>query len=109
MTHAFTDVLIIGSGIAGLRAALEVPLGLQQIVVSKDQLDLSNSSWAQGGIAGVLDPVDAFSNHVADTIAAGKGLCDAAIVDLVVREAPERINELLEWGRFSTSKMASSH
>ena len=98
VTHAFTDVLIIGSGIAGLRAALEVPLGLQQIVVSKDQLDLSNSSWAQGGIAGVLDPVDAFSNHVADTIAAGKGLCDAAIVDLVVREAPERINELQEWG-----------
>ena len=71
VTHAFTDVLIIGSGIAGLRAALEVPLGLQQIVVSKDQIDLSNSSWAQGGIAGVLDPVDAFSNHVADTIAAG--------------------------------------
>ncbi|MFM7162155.1 MAG: FAD-binding protein, partial [Planctomycetaceae bacterium] len=67
VAHAFTDVLIIGSGIAGLRAALEVPAGLQQIVVSKDQLALSNSSWAQGGIAGVLDPVDAFSNHVADT------------------------------------------
>lgn len=98
IAHAFTDVLIIGSGIAGLRAALEVPAGLQQIVISKDQVALSNSAWAQGGIAGVLDPVDEFSNHVSDTLAAGKGICDPQIVDLVVHEAPERIHELIEWG-----------
>lgn len=98
IAHAFTDVLIIGSGIAGLRAALEVPSTLQQIIISKDQVALSNSAWAQGGIAGVLDPVDEFSNHVADTLAAGKGICDPRIVELVVHEAPERIRELIDWG-----------
>lgn len=98
ISHVFTDVLIVGSGIAGLRAALEVPLPLQMIVVSKDVLSQSNSAYAQGGIAGVLDPVDDFSSHAADTMAAGKGLCDEAIVEMVVREAPERIQELIEWG-----------
>jgi L-aspartate oxidase len=94
----FTDVLVVGSGIAGLRAALEVIPPLQTIVVSKDVLSQSNSAYAQGGIAGVLDPVDDFSSHAADTIAAGKGLCDERIVEMVVREAPERIQELIEWG-----------
>ncbi|MFN0050809.1 MAG: L-aspartate oxidase [Planctomycetales bacterium] len=98
IAHAFTDVLIIGSGIAGLRAALEVPDRLSLIVVSKDVLAQSNSAYAQGGIAGVLDPVDAFTNHVTDTMAAGKGLCDPTIVEAVVQEAPERIQELIEWG-----------
>src|SRR5436190_14441649 len=98
IAHVFTDVLIVGSGIAGLRAALEVPSRLQMIVVSKDVLAQSNSAYAQGGIAGVLDPVDAFANHVADTMAAGKGLCDPQIVEMVVQEAPDRIQELIEWG-----------
>ncbi|RPI90370.1 MAG: L-aspartate oxidase [Planctomycetaceae bacterium] len=98
IAHVFTDVLIIGSGIAGLRAALELPESLHQIVVSKDQLSQSNSAYAQGGIAGALDPVDDFTSHAADTIAAGKGMCDPAIVEMVVREAPERIGELLHWG-----------
>ena len=56
--HVFTDVLVIGGGIAGLRAALEVDPSLQTVVVSKDELNVSNSAWAQGGIAGVLDPLD---------------------------------------------------
>ncbi len=98
ISHVFTDVLIVGSGIAGLRAALEINPPLQTIVVSKDVLSQSNSAYAQGGIAGVLDPVDDFSSHTADTIAAGKGLCDERIVEMVVREAPERIQELIEWG-----------
>ncbi|MSR59780.1 MAG: L-aspartate oxidase [Planctomycetaceae bacterium] len=98
IAHVFTDVLIVGSGIAGLRAALEVPTSLSMIVVSKDVLAQSNSAYAQGGIAGVLDPVDAFANHAADTMAAGKGLCDQAIVDMVIQEAPARITELIEWG-----------
>jgi L-aspartate oxidase len=98
IAHVFTDVLIVGSGIAGLRAALEVPTSLSMIVVSKDLLAQSNSAYAQGGIAGVFDPVDAFANHAADTIAAGKGLCDPAIVETVVQEAPERIQELIGWG-----------
>ena len=96
--HVFTDVLIIGGGIAGMRAALAIPQPLQSIVISKDALALSNSAWAQGGIAGVLDPIDDFSNHVADTLAAGKGLCHNSIVEMVVHEAPTRIHELINWG-----------
>ena len=71
--HQFTDVLVIGGGIAGIRAALAVDPALQTIIVTKDRLQQSNSTYAQGGIAGVLDPLDDFANHVADTIAAGKG------------------------------------
>ncbi|MBS0266485.1 MAG: L-aspartate oxidase [Planctomycetes bacterium] len=98
ISHVFTDVLIIGSGIAGLRAALEIPPAQSVIVVSKDVLAQSNSAYAQGGIAGAMDPVDDTSNHAADTMAAGKGLCDEKIVEMVVREAPARIQELVDWG-----------
>lgn len=96
--HVFTDVLIVGGGIAGLRAALEIQAPLQMIVITKDVLALSNSAYAQGGIAGVLDPVDEFASHIADTLAAGKGLCDQQVVEMVVREAPQRIQELIGWG-----------
>jgi L-aspartate oxidase len=68
------------------------------IVVTKDRLLQSNSAYAQGGIAGVFDPLDNFGSHAADTIAAGKGLCDPQIVDMVVREAPHRIRELISYG-----------
>jgi L-aspartate oxidase len=96
--HSFTDVLIIGGGIAGLRAALEIDPGLQAVVVTKDVLAQSNSAYAQGGIAGVLDPLDDFAQHAADTIAAGKGLCHDDVVRRVVEEAPERIRELVGYG-----------
>ena len=96
--HRFTDVLVIGAGIAGLRAALEVPPDLGVLVVTKDRVTESNSSYAQGGIAGVLSPEDTFENHVEDTLVAGDGLCDRAVVDLVVREAPAQIEKLVEWG-----------
>jgi L-aspartate oxidase len=96
--HFFTDVLIIGAGIAGLRAALQVPDGLDVLVVTKDQVQQSNSSYAQGGIAGVLSPEDRFENHIEDTISAGAGLCDRAVVEMVVREAPAQINDLIHWG-----------
>ncbi len=92
--HLFTDVLIVGAGIAGIRAALSVDPKLHVVIATKDRIDLSNSAWAQGGIAGVFDPEDAIANHVADTLAAGKGLCNPQIVEMVVREAPERIREL---------------
>ena len=98
VSHVFTDVLVIGGGIAGLRAALALEPGLTAVVVTKDLLTLSNSAEAQGGIAGVLDPLDDFANHTADTIAAGKGLCDHDVVEMVVREAPERIRELIGIG-----------
>jgi L-aspartate oxidase len=89
----FTDVLVIGGGIAGIRAALAVDPRLRTVVVTKDTLQHSNSAYAQGGIAGVLDPLDDFANHVSDTMAAGKGLCHADVVELVIREAPARIRE----------------
>src|ERR1700685_2708897 len=96
--HAFADVLIVGGGIAGIRAALAVDPSLGVIVVTKDRLLQSNSVYAQGGIAGVFDPLDSFGSHAADTIAAGKGLCDRKIVDMVIREAPDRIRELISYG-----------
>jgi L-aspartate oxidase len=96
--HLFTDVLVIGAGIAGLRAALEVPGNLEVLVVTKDNIQQSNSSFAQGGIAGVLSPEDRFEDHIEDTIKAGGGLCDRRIVELVVREAPQQINDLIRWG-----------
>lgn len=96
--HHFTDVLIIGGGLAGLRAAVAVDPRLSVLVVSKEGLDQSNSQLAQGGIAGVLDPSDRFEDHAADTVRVGCGLCDEQVVELVVREAPARIRELVEWG-----------
>jgi L-aspartate oxidase len=96
--HFFTDVLVIGAGIAGLRAALEVPAPLEVLVVTKDKIQQSNSSYAQGGIATVLSPEDRFENHIEDTLTAGGGLCDRAVVEMVVREAPEQINDLIRWG-----------
>lgn len=96
--HVFTDILIIGGGIAGLRAALEVPSHLHVLVVTKDRIRESNSSYAQGGIAGVLSPEDRFENHIEDTLTAGAGLCDRGIVELVVREAPNQIADLIRFG-----------
>jgi L-aspartate oxidase len=96
--HWFTDVLIIGGGLAGLRAAMEIPDHQVALVVTKDRLQESNSHYAQGGIASVIDPEDRFEDHVADTLTAGGALCDQAVVDLVVREAPQRVAELVAWG-----------
>ncbi len=96
--HLFTDVLIIGAGIAGMRAALAIDPSLQVVVATKDQVYNSNSAWAQGGIAGVFDPYDDIANHAADTMTAGKGLCDSVVVDTVVQEASERILELVGMG-----------
>src|SRR5437773_1305683 len=96
--HRFTDVLVVGAGIAGLRAALAVPPPLDVLVVTKDRIAESNSSYAQGGIAGVLAPEDRFENHVEDTLSAGAGLCDQEVVELVVRDAPKAIHDLIAWG-----------
>ncbi|MEW4570325.1 L-aspartate oxidase [Tautonia sp. JC769] len=98
LPHHFTDVLIIGGGLAGLRTALGIDESARVLVVTKDQIRESNSTYAQGGIASVLDPEDHFDDHVADTLAAGKGLCDRTVVETVVREAPGRIAELIDWG-----------
>ncbi|MEM9585924.1 MAG: L-aspartate oxidase [Planctomycetota bacterium] len=97
-THRFTDVLVIGGGLAGLRAAHSVSPDQSVLVVTKDQLRESNSTYAQGGIAGVIDPDDCFESHVNDTMMAGGNLCDRDVVEMVIREGPNRIEELIRWG-----------
>ncbi len=96
--HLFTDLLVIGGGIAGLRAALAAPPSLRVLVVTKDRIQQSNSTYAQGGIAAVLSPEDRFEDHIEDTLVAGAGLCDRAVVDIVVRDAPHRIDDLIRYG-----------
>lgn len=96
--HQFVDVLIVGGGLAGLRAAIEIDPSLRVLVVTKDVLWQSSSAYAQGGIAGVINPQDRFENHVGDTLTAGCNLCDRNIVEMVIREAPQRIDELIRWG-----------
>src|SRR3954469_21545847 len=96
--HHFADVLIIGGGIAGLRAAMEVDPRLSLLVITKDTMEQSNSAYAQGGIASVIDPDDNFACHVEDTLIAGANLCDREVVEMVVSEAPQHIRELIEWG-----------
>jgi len=96
--HFFTDVLIIGSGLAGLRAALAVDRKLSVVIVTKQSAEQCSTSHAQGGIAAVLDPADSFDSHIADTLLAGGSLCDRAVVEEAIREAPDRILELREWG-----------
>jgi L-aspartate oxidase len=89
---------VLGGGLAGLRASLAVESSRSVLVINKDNLDESSSQWAQGGIASVIDPADRFDNHIADTIAAGGDLCNPGVVDSIVREAPARIAELIQWG-----------
>ena len=96
--HMFVDVLVIGTGIAGVRAALEIDPKLRVVMVTKDVVSMSSSAWAQGGIAGVLDPSDKLTNHFDDTVVAGAGLCDQDVVREVVESAPDRIRELVSFG-----------
>ena len=98
MGHYFTDVLIIGGGLAGMRAAQEIDPNLRTMILTKDKVEESNSTYAQGGIASVWDPEDRFDNHIQDTLVAGCDLCDPQTVEMVVREAPDRVAELIRWG-----------
>lgn len=98
MGHYFTDVLIIGGGLAGLRVAHEIDPSLRTMILTKDKVEESNSAYAQGGIASVWDPEDRFDNHVQDTLIAGCDLCDESMVAMIVGEAPQRVAELIGWG-----------
>ena len=93
-----TDVLIIGSGAAGLTAALNLAERFTVTVLAKGALNEGSTAWAQGGIAAVLEPGDTFDNHVEDTMVAGAGLNDRAIVEMVVEGAPAAIERLTRLG-----------
>lgn len=99
-----TDVLVIGSGIAGLYSAIKISEFAEVILVTKKDKSESNTNYAQGGIASVLDPNDSFENHIKDTLIAGAGLCDRKTVEILVKEGPDRIMELVEIGTGFTLK-----
>ncbi|HEY1684103.1 MAG TPA: L-aspartate oxidase [Tepidisphaeraceae bacterium] len=99
LPQRFTDVLVIGGGVAGLRSAIAATeYGVDVLLLTKDTLAESNTWYAQGGIAAVLQPLDSVESHVRDTMVGGAGLCDEKIVRMVITEGPERVLELLEWG-----------
>ncbi|MDY0001938.1 MAG: L-aspartate oxidase [Polyangia bacterium] len=91
-----TDTLVLGSGIAGLWLALRAAEQGHVTVVTKADPEESNTAYAQGGIASVLDPGDSFERHIQDTLRAGAGLCRREIVEIAVREGPALIRELSE-------------
>ncbi len=97
-----TDFLVIGSGIAGLTYALKVAQDCPDkkiTILTKAQSDETNTKYAQGGIAGVMDfDNDSFNKHIEDTLIAGDGLCNLKIVEIVVKEGVERIEEIIGWG-----------
>jgi L-aspartate oxidase len=104
-----TDFLVIGSGIAGLTYALKVAQDCPDktiTILTKTQNDETNTKYAQGGIAGVMDfDKDSFNKHIEDTMIAGDGLCKEEIVEIVVREGVDRISEIINWGaRFDKDK-----
>ncbi len=97
-----TDFLVIGSGIAGLTYAIKVAEACPDkkvLIVTKAQADETNTKYAQGGIAVVNDlEKDSFNKHIEDTLIAGDGLCNEAVVEIVVKEGRDRVNEIIEWG-----------
>jgi L-aspartate oxidase len=99
LTQQVTDVLVIGGGVAGLRAAIAAAdAGVEVIIVTKDRIEESNTWYAQGGVAAALNPPDNCQSHIEDTLQVGAGLCDRKAVELVVREGAQRVLELLSWG-----------
>ncbi|HEV2699253.1 MAG TPA: L-aspartate oxidase, partial [Terriglobales bacterium] len=93
-----TDFLVIGAGVAGLRAAIELAPAGRVLVLAKREITDSNTQFAQGGIAAALSDEDEISLHLQDTLNAGDGLCNPEAAKVLVEDAPERIEELVAWG-----------
>ncbi len=93
-----SDILVLGSGAAGLFFALDAARFAETVVLTKKRTFQSNTYYAQGGIASVVGGDDSFELHVADTLAAGQGLCDREAVEIMVREGPDRLEELSALG-----------
>ena len=104
-----TTVLIAGSGIAGLSAAIHFSEFSNVILLAKSTLDEGNTRYAQGGIATVWAETDSFEEHIQDTLVAGAGLCHKDAVEICVKEGPARIQELIDWGvQFSKDEVGYS-
>ncbi len=106
--HSY-DVLILGSGAAGLTCALNLPAGLRVAVLAKNGIDEGSTQWAQGGIAAVLDPQDSVASHVDDTMDSGAALPDRAVVERVATEAPQLIDWLERLGMPFTRDKGKAH
>jgi len=103
------DYLVIGSGSAGLTFALKAAETGNVGLITKKQSEEANTAYAQGGIASVIDERDSFEKHIEDTLVAGAGLCNKDSVELIVRQGPEMINQLLEFGAEFTKENGNLH
>lgn len=101
LPQIFTDTLVIGGGVAGCRAAIAAAAHGECILLAKADLKNTNTAWAQGGVAGVIDATkadDSVAAHVEDTLTAGAGLCDRDAVEQICHGARQRLQELIGWG-----------
>ncbi|WP_415063364.1 L-aspartate oxidase [Bdellovibrio sp.] len=108
MSTHHCDVLIIGSGSAGLALALKLSSQGKVIILAKESAGGTNSAMAQGGISAVMSEEDSFESHIQDTLTAGAGLCKETVVRNYVEQAPDRIQDLINWGvHFDVRKRGS--
>ena len=98
LPQIFCDTVVVGSGVAGLRTAIGLGDRSDVILLAKEALDLSNTSWAQGGIAAAVAPDDTIDGHVNDTLEAGAGLCEPDAVRVLVQQGADEVRRLLGWG-----------
>ncbi|MBX2987466.1 MAG: L-aspartate oxidase [Bdellovibrionaceae bacterium] len=109
MATRHTDLLIIGSGLAGLALALKMSARGRVTLLTKEKAPDTNTAMAQGGIAAVMSEEDSFEAHIQDTLIAGAGLCQQNSVRQIIEQAPERIQDLMNWGvQFDLRREAGS-